>query len=60
MAGHTTMLLAAAKYLHETRRFDGTVPHVFQPGEEGLRRGARMIQDGLFERFPADEVFALQ
>jgi hippurate hydrolase len=57
--GHTTMLLAAARYLHETRRFDGTAYLIFQPGEEGYAGAREMIEDGLFERFPADEVYAL-
>ena len=57
--GHTTMLLAAARYLHETRHFDGTVYLIFQPGEEGHAGAKAMIEDGLFERFPADEVYAL-
>ena len=57
--GHTTMLLAAAKYLHESRRFDGTVYCIFQPGEEGYAGAKAMIQDGLFDRFPAGEVYAL-
>jgi len=57
--GHTTMLLAAAKYLHETRRFDGTVYCIFQPGEEGYAGAKAMIRDGLFDRFPAGEVYAL-
>ena len=57
--GHTTMLLAAAKYLSDTRRFDGTVFCIFQPGEEGYAGARAMIQDGLFERFPANEVYAL-
>jgi hippurate hydrolase len=57
--GHTTMLLAAAKYLHETKRFDGTAFLIFQPGEEGYAGARAMIADGLFERFPADAVFAL-
>ncbi len=57
--GHTTMLLGAARYLAETRKFDGTVYFIFQPAEEG-RAGARaMIEDGLFERFPADQVFGM-
>ena len=57
--GHTTMLLAAARYLAETRRFSGTVHFIFQPAEEG-RGGARaMIADGLFERFPCDAVYGL-
>ena len=57
--GHTTMLLAAARYLHETRRFDGTVYLFFQPGEEGHAGAKAMIDDGLFERFPAQSVCAL-
>ena len=57
--GHTTMLLAAARYLHETRAFDGTAYCIFQPGEEGYAGAKAMIDDGLFERFPADEVYAL-
>jgi amidohydrolase len=55
--GHTTMLLGAAQYLAATRKFDGTVYAIFQPAEEG-RGGARaMLDDGLFERFPADEIY---
>ena len=50
--GHTTMLLGAARYLAETRNFDGTVNFIFQPAEEGLGGGAAMVKDGLFERFP--------
>ena len=57
--GHTTMLLAAARYLHETKAFDGTAYLIFQPGEEGHAGGKAMIEDGLFTRFPADEVYAL-
>ncbi len=57
--GHTTMLLAAARYLSETRRFDGTVYLIFQPGEEGHAGAKAMIADGLFDRFPAQEVYAL-
>ena len=57
--GHTTMLLGAARYLSRTRRFDGTVYLIFQPGEEGFAGGKAMIDDGLFERFPADEIYAL-
>lgn len=57
--GHTAMLLGAARQLARTRRFDGTVHFIFQPAEEG-RGGARaMVQDGLFERFPCDTVYAL-
>jgi amidohydrolase len=57
--GHTTMLLAAAKYLHETRNFDGIAYLIFQPGEEGHAGARAMIEDGLFERFPAEAVYAL-
>ncbi len=57
--GHTAMLLGAARHLARTRRFDGTVNFIFQPAEEG-RGGARvMVQEGLFERFPCDAVYAL-
>jgi len=57
--GHTAMLLGAARHLARTRRFDGTIHFIFQPAEEG-RGGARaMVQDGLFERFPCDTVYAL-
>jgi hippurate hydrolase len=55
--GHTAMLLAAGKYLAETRNFDGTVRLIFQPGEETMEGGPAMIGDGLFERFPVDAVF---
>src|SRR5204863_6809714 len=57
--GHTTMLLGAARYLASSRNFDGTVYLIFQPGEEGFGGGEAMIDDGLFERFPADEIYAL-
>ena len=57
--GHTAMLLGAAQQLARTRRFDGTVHFIFQPAEEG-RGGARvMVEQGLFERFPCDAVYAL-
>jgi hippurate hydrolase len=57
--GHTSMLLGAARQLARTRRFDGTVNFIFQPAEEG-RGGARaMVEAGLFERFPAQSVYAL-
>jgi len=57
--GHTAMLLGAARHLARTRRFDGTVNFIFQPAEEG-RGGARaMVQEGLFDRFPCDAVYAL-
>lgn len=57
--GHTAMLLAAARYLAETRRFDGTAQLIFQPGEEGAGGALAMLDDGLFERFPCDAVFGL-
>lgn len=57
--GHTTMLLAAARYLAETRAFDGTINLIFQPGEEGFGGALEMIKDGLFERFPCDSVFSM-
>ena len=57
--GHTTMLLGAARYLQETRNFDGTAYLIFQPAEEGGGGGKRMVEEGLFERFPANEVYAL-
>jgi hippurate hydrolase len=57
--GHTAMLLGTARYLAATRRFDGTAYLIFQPGEEGYGGGKAMIDDGLFERFPADEIYAL-
>ena len=57
--GHTAMLLAAGKYLAETRNFSGTVRLIFQPGEETMEGGPAMIADGLFERFPVDAVFGM-
>jgi hippurate hydrolase len=57
--GHTTMLLGAARYLAETRNFDGTAYLIFQPAEEGGGGGQVMVQEGLFDRFPANEVYAL-
>jgi amidohydrolase len=57
--GHTTMLLGAAKYLAETRNFDGTVYLIFQPAEENLAGGEVMVKDGLFTRFPAERVFGM-
>jgi len=57
--GHTAMLLAAARHLAASRDFDGTVVLIFQPAEEGGRGALRMIEDGLFERFDCDAVFAL-
>ena len=57
--GHTTMLLGAARYLAETRDFDGTVNLIFQPAEEGLGGAEAMVEDGLFERFPCDAIFGM-
>ncbi len=57
--GHTTMLLGAAKYLAETRAFDGTVHFIFQPAEEGLGGAKAMVEDGLFRRFPCDAIFGM-
>ncbi len=57
--GHTAMLLGAAKYLADTRNFDGTVVFIFQPAEEGGAGGRTMVQEGLFTRFPVDAVYAL-
>lgn len=57
--GHTTMLLGTARYLAETRDFDGTVHFIFQPAEEGLGGARAMIKDGLFDRFPCDEIYGL-
>jgi hippurate hydrolase len=57
--GHTTMLLGAARYLAETRNFAGTAYLIFQPAEEGGGGGQVMIKEGLFKKFPADEVYAL-
>lgn len=58
--GHTAMLLNAARYLSENRDFAGTVYLIFQPAEEGGNAGARrMIEDGLFKKFPMDAVFGM-
>jgi len=57
--GHTTMLLGAARYLAETRNFSGTVHLIFQPAEEGLTGAAEMLRDGLFEKFPCDQVYGI-
>jgi amidohydrolase len=57
--GHTAMLLGAARYLAETRQFDGTVDFIFQPAEEGLGGGDAMVKDGLFARFPCDAIFGM-
>ena len=57
--GHTSMLLGAAKYLAETKNFDGTVHFIFQPGEEGGAGARLMMEEGLFTRFPCDAVYGL-
>ncbi|MDA7544357.1 M20 family metallopeptidase [Alphaproteobacteria bacterium] len=57
--GHTSMLLGAAKYLSENNDFNGNVYFIFQPGEEGFAGGQKMIQDGMFDDFKIDEVYAL-
>jgi hippurate hydrolase len=57
--GHTTMLLGTARYLAETRNFDGTVHFIFQPAEEGLGGARAMLKDGLFKKFPCDELYGL-
>ena len=57
--GHTTMLLGAAKYLAQTRNFNGTVYCIFQPAEEGHAGGDAMVKDGLFTRWHMDEIYAL-
>ncbi|ANP38441.1 amidohydrolase [Phaeobacter gallaeciensis] len=57
--GHTAMLLGAAKYLAETRNFDGTAVMIFQPAEEGGNGGEAMVKDGMMERFSIDEVYAI-
>src|SRR3984885_4043629 len=57
--GHTTMLLGAAKYLAETRNFDGTVYVIFQPAEENLAGGDIMVREGLFERCEIEMVFGM-
>jgi len=57
--GHTTMLLGAAKYLAETKNFDGTVYLIFQPAEENYGGGKVMVEEGLFEKYPADTIFGM-
>ncbi|WP_022729811.1 M20 aminoacylase family protein [Fodinicurvata sediminis] len=56
---HTTMLLGAARYLAETRDFSGKVHLIFQPAEEGLGGARRMLEEGLFDRFPCDEIYGM-
>jgi len=57
--GHTTMLLGAARYLSETRNFEGCVHFIFQPAEEGLGGAKAMVEEGLFEQFPMEAVFGM-
>jgi amidohydrolase len=57
--GHTSMLLGAARYLAETRNFDGTVHFIFQPAEENVAGAGVMISDGLFEKFPVAAVYGM-
>jgi hippurate hydrolase len=57
--GHTSMLLGAAKYLAETRNFDGTAVVIFQPAEEGGGGGREMVNDGLMDRFAIQEVYGM-
>jgi hippurate hydrolase len=57
--GHTTMLLGAARYLAETRNFEGTVYLIFQPAEEMLGGGRVMLEEGLLERFPMTQLYGL-
>ena len=56
---HTTKLLGAARYLAETRDFDGTAVFIFQPAEEGLGGARAMLADDLFTRFPCDEIYGM-
>ncbi len=57
--GHTAMLLAAAQHLAEHGEFSGTLNLIFQPAEEGAGGALKMMEDGLFERFPCDAIFAM-
>ena len=57
--GHTSMLLGAAKYLAETRNFAGTVRFIFQPAEENEGGARVMVEEGLFEQFPMEQVFGM-
>ena len=57
--GHTSMLLGAAKYLAETRNFDGRIAVIFQPAEEGGAGGKAMLDDGLVEKFAIDEFYGM-
>jgi hippurate hydrolase len=57
--GHTAMLLGAARYLAQEGQFSGTLNLIFQPAEEGLGGASRMIDDGLFEKYPCDSIYAM-
>ncbi|WP_371286359.1 M20 aminoacylase family protein [Variovorax sp. 770b2] len=57
--GHTAMLLGAAKYLAQHGEFSGTLNLIFQPAEEGMGGAVKMIEDGLFEKYPCDAVYAM-
>ena len=57
--GHTAMLIGAGRYLAQSRQFDGTAILIFQPGEEGYAGAKAMMDDGLFDRFPVDAVYAM-
>jgi amidohydrolase len=57
--GHTAIVLALTKYLHQTRNFAGSVRLIFQPAEEGGRGADRMLKDGLLDRLPFDEIYGL-
>ena len=57
--GHTVMLLGAAKYLAETKNFDGTVYFIFQPAEENEGGGRVMVEEGLFDKFPVEGVYGM-
>ena len=57
--GHTAILLAAAEYLATSAAFDGTLNLIFQPAEESLGGAGKMMEDGLFDRFPCDAIFAM-
>ena len=57
--GHTTMLLGAARYLAETKNFDGTVNFIFQPAEENVAGGRVMVEEGLLDKFHCDAVYGM-
>ncbi len=57
--GHTTMLLGAARHLAKTRNFNGTAILIFQPAEEGRGGAVKMIEEGLFSKFPCDEIYGI-